>query len=59
MTEDIDLPETEPLESQHYTRLDWLLLLLKVVLWLLLLKIFALLEFGLVFFIFSAFFFIW
>ncbi|XP_063605735.1 SAYSvFN domain-containing protein 1-like [Penaeus indicus] len=42
-----------------YTKLDWIALGLKCAMWLILFKIFILLEFGAVFFIFSAFAFIW
>ncbi|XP_066961131.1 SAYSvFN domain-containing protein 1 [Macrobrachium rosenbergii] len=42
-----------------YTKTDWIILGLKFIMWLLLFKIFILLEFGAVFFIFSAFVFIW
>lgn len=43
----------------HYTALDWAVLVLKILMWLLLQKVFILLEFGAVFFIASAFLFIW
>ncbi|XP_042886684.1 uncharacterized protein LOC122262656 [Penaeus japonicus] len=42
-----------------YTKLDWISFGLKCVMWLILFKIFILIEFGAVFFIFSAFVFIW
>lgn len=42
-----------------YTTLDWISLGLKFVMWMLLFKVFILLEFGAVYFIFSAFIFIW
>lgn len=47
------------LSFSSYTKLDWIALGLKCALWLILVKIFILLEFGAVFFIFSAFAFIW
>ncbi|XP_068239412.1 uncharacterized protein Saysd1 isoform X2 [Palaemon carinicauda] len=52
-----DLAHTSILDT--YTRVDWMILGLKFVMWLLLCKIFIVLEFGAVFFIFSAFVFIW
>lgn len=59
MGDDSVVLEEELPEPPCYTRLDWVMLLLKVVMWLLLQKVFILLEFGAVFFIFSAFVFIW
>ncbi|KAK3869575.1 hypothetical protein Pcinc_025128 [Petrolisthes cinctipes] len=43
----------------HYTKLDWLALALTCFLWALLMKIAIVVEFGAVFFIFSAFIFMW
>lgn len=56
--EDVTTQEDDP-PPPHYTRLDWVVLFLKVIMWLLVQKVFILLEFGAVFFIFSAFLFIW
>uniref|UniRef100_A0A0P4W6K8 SAYSvFN domain-containing protein n=1 Tax=Scylla olivacea TaxID=85551 RepID=A0A0P4W6K8_SCYOL len=51
--------EEEEASPTHYTRLDLAMLFLKILMWLLLQKVFILLEFGAVFFIASAFLFIW
>jgi len=44
---------------QNYEQIDWVILGLKIMLWVILFKIFVLYEFGAVYFIFSAFVFIW
>ena len=49
----------QPSFLDSFTFVDWVILGLKFAMWLLLCKIFILVEFGAVFFIFSAFLFIW
>ncbi|KAK7072328.1 SAYSvFN domain-containing protein 1 [Halocaridina rubra] len=51
--------QSEPSFIESYTTLDWIALVLKCLMWMLLWKVFILLEFGAVYFIFSAFVFIW
>ncbi|KAK8732299.1 hypothetical protein OTU49_007015, partial [Cherax quadricarinatus] len=56
---DEDLQTSSFMFYANYTTLDWVSLGLKCLMWLLLFKVFILIEFGAVFFIFSAFIFIW
>lgn len=59
LTESTESVENDSFFLAHYTKLDWLALGLKCLLWSLLMKIAIAVEFGAVFFIFSAFMFIW
>nr|XP_045601490.1 uncharacterized protein LOC123760077 [Procambarus clarkii] len=56
---DEDLQTSSLMFYANYSTLDWVALALKWLMWLLLFKVFILLEFGAVYFIFSAFIFIW
>ncbi|XP_042238984.1 uncharacterized protein LOC121877338 [Homarus americanus] len=56
---EVNLHDTTSRFYENYTTLDWVAMGLKSMMWLLLFKVFILIEFGAVFFIFSAFALMW